>query len=142
MKGLRWAVKNGESMKLWMDFWLPSGRLRELVEGPLSREEEKLTVKQCFDENHVWNPRSISFELLERVINTMKATPFSYDQHSVDILMWAFSKNGSFSLQSAYLLARGLNPLNLDTMSFKWVWKTETPPPPKKDSVSHMALPS
>ena len=87
MKGLRWAVKNGESMKLWMDFWLPSGRLREFVEGPLSREEEKLTVKQCFDENHVWNPRSISFELLERVINTIKANPFSYDQHSVDILI-------------------------------------------------------
>ena len=42
--------------------------------------------------------------------------------------MWDFSKNGFFSLKSAYLIARGLNPLNLNTMSFNWVWKTDTPP--------------
>ena len=101
--------------------------MRDLVEGPLTREEDKLTVKQCFDENHEWNPQSISFELLENVLNTIKATPFSYDQHSEDSPMWGFSKNGCFSLQPAYLLARGLNPLNLDTMPFTWVWKTEAP---------------
>ena len=62
------------------------------------------------------------------MLNTIKATPFSYDQHSKDSPMWGFSKNGCFSLQSAYLLARGLNPLNLDTMPFTWVWKTKAPP--------------
>ena len=56
------------------------------------------------------------------------ATPFSFDPNSVDELMWAFLKNGLFSLKSAYLIARGLNPLNLNTMSFSWVWKTDTPP--------------
>lgn len=100
-------------------FWLPNGRLRELIEGPLTRGEEELSVKQCYDENRVWKPSSISFELPETVLNPIKATPFSYESQLVDTLMWAFSKNGSFSIQAAYLLARGLNPLNLDTMSFK-----------------------
>ena len=38
-------MKKGDSVKMWMDFWLPNGRLRDLVEGPLTREEDKLTVK-------------------------------------------------------------------------------------------------
>lgn len=60
MKGLRWIVRNGHSMNLWMDFWFPNGRLRESIEGPLYRGEEELTVRQCYDENHNWKPASIS----------------------------------------------------------------------------------
>ena len=111
-----------------MNFWLPNGRLRELIEGPLARGEEELTVRQCYDENHAWKPSSISFELPVSVLNTIKATSFSYVPQACDSLMWAYSKNGSFSIQAAYLIARGLNPLNLDTLSFKWVWKSETLP--------------
>ena len=44
-----------------------------------------------------------------------------------DILIWAFSKDGSFTLHSAYLLAKGLNPLNLTTHK-PWVWKAKTSP--------------
>lgn len=36
VKVLRWAVKKGNSMKMWMDFWLPNGRLRDLLEGPFT----------------------------------------------------------------------------------------------------------
>ena len=35
-------------------------------------------------------------------------------------------QNGSLSLRSTYLLARGLNPLNLETMSLSLVWKVDT----------------
>ena len=79
-------------------------------------------------ENHDWKPSSISFELPASVLNPIKATPFSYIPQANDSLMWAYSKNGSFSIQAAYFIAKGLNPLNLDTLSFKWVWKSETLP--------------
>ena len=36
VKGLKWVVKNGDSIKLWMDFWLPSGTLRNLIKGLLT----------------------------------------------------------------------------------------------------------
>lgn len=71
---------------------------------------------------------SISFELLDNILNVIKATPLSYDQGMEDTLTWAFSKNGNFSLKTACLLAKGLNPLNLITKSIAWVWKTELPP--------------
>ena len=113
VKGLRWTVRNGDFVNLWLDFWLPIGRLRELIIGPLNRGEEELSVRQCFDENHVWKPSSISFELPTSVLSTIKAIPFSYTPQTNDSLIWAYSKNGSFSIQAAYLIAKGLNPLNL-----------------------------
>ena len=43
-----------------------------------------------------------------------------------DRLIWAYSKDGSFSLKSAYLLAKGLNPLNLASHPCRWVWDAYT----------------
>ena len=103
VKGLRWTVRNGDSVNMWMDFLLPNERLRELIVGPLNCGEVVLTVRQCFDENHGWKPSSISFELPTSVLSTIKATPFSYIPQANDSLMWAYSKNASFSIQAAYL---------------------------------------
>ena len=126
VKGLRWAVKNG----LNVNFWLPNGTLRSLIEGPLSRDEDKVMLHQCFDIGTGWNLQNNFFVLSDQILESMKATPFSCDSdtNAEDSLMWAYSKNGSFSLSSSYLLARGLNPLNLDTIAMSWVWKIAAPP--------------
>ena len=128
VKGLKWSVKNGEIVKVWIDFWLPVGTLRSLIKGPLNRDEELITVKQCFDHNHEWQAPCISFDLPEHILNAIKATPLSCNHEAEDSLQWAYSKNGFFSLKSAYLLAKGLNPLNLDAVSVEWVWKVEALP--------------
>ena len=117
-----------EKVKVWNDFWLPMGTLRTLIEGPLNHDENLITVKQCFDQNHEWQAKYLSFDLPEHILNAIKATPLSCSHEIEDSLQWAFSKNGFFSLKFAYLLARGLNPLNLDTISVDWVWKVETYP--------------
>ena len=49
VKGLKWVVKSGDSIKMWKDFWLPNGIMRDIIKRPLTHEEEQLTVKQCFD---------------------------------------------------------------------------------------------
>ena len=56
-------MKNGETVKVWTDFWLPMGTLRSLIKGPLYREEEHITIKQCVDHNHDWQAGCLSFEL-------------------------------------------------------------------------------
>ena len=121
-------MRNVEKVKVWNDFWLPMGTLRTLIEGPLNHDENLITVKQCFDQNHEWQAKYLSFDLPEHILNAIKATPLSCSHEIEDSLQWAFSKNGFFSLKFAYLLARGLNPLNLDTISVDWVWKVETYP--------------
>ena len=70
-------MRNGESINVWRDFWLPIGRLRSLIEGPLNRAEEQITVNQCFDNKGAWRSQCISFELPDQVLNVIKATPLS-----------------------------------------------------------------
>ena len=126
VKGLKWAVRNGESINLWLHFWLLVGKLRNLIEGPLNRDEDQVTVNQCFDNEREWRSQSISFVIPEQILNVIKATPLSLNRNAKDSLRWAFSKDGIFSLRSAYLLTRNLNPLNLETNPIAWVWKVET----------------
>ena len=45
-----------------------------------------------------------------------------------DSSTWAFSNNGSFSLKAAYVMAKGLNPLNLCSSPISWVWKIKWNP--------------
>ena len=128
VQGLKWNVKNGALINFWNDFWLPSGSVRSLIQGPLSREEEQLTVKQSFEQNGEWNPRKISFELPDQINNTIRATPLSYNLNAEDSLTWAFSKDGLFSHKSTSLLTKGLNPLNPFTSTLDWLWKIESLP--------------
>ena len=46
VKGLKWAVRSGETINFWMDFWLHEGTLHRLIQGPLKRGEENITVRQ------------------------------------------------------------------------------------------------
>ena len=41
---LKWIIGNGKDVNLWQDVWLPTGPLKSLIQGPLARDEEVLTV--------------------------------------------------------------------------------------------------
>jgi len=125
VKGLKWAVRSGETINFWMDFWLHEGTLHSLIQGPLKRGEENITVRQYLDNETGGRAYNISFKLPDQLLNVIKATPLSIDQNVEDVLHWVYSKNGFFSLKSTYLLAKGLNPLNRETDSIGWVWKVE-----------------
>lgn len=45
-----------------------------------------------------------------------------------DLVAWAFTSNGNFSLWTAYNAAKGLNVLNPTTSSLSWIWKLKVPP--------------
>ena len=137
VKGLRWLVKNGQLVNLWNDFWLPNGTLRSLIEGPLSRAEDQMMLHQCFDTSTGWNLQNCLFVLPDQIVQGMNATLFSCDPNAEDSLLWAYSKNGSFSLNSTYLLARGLKPFELG--HYIYVWDLENYCTPS-DSILSLAV--
>ena len=124
--GLKWVIKNRASTNLWSDFWLPFGPLRSWIQGPLTRVELNLLVADIKDQGSNWYQSILSIELPKEVRNQIQATPFSLDSNSEDVSCWAYSKDGSFSLKSAYLLAKGLNPLNPSSFAYEWIWKAST----------------
>ena len=34
LKGMRWVVGDGQTIRIWQDHWLPNGSLRSYIEGP------------------------------------------------------------------------------------------------------------
>ena len=105
------------------DFWLPSGPSRKQIEGPLAKGENNMSMKMFLN-----NPDGLSFNFPAIIMNDIQGIPLASCPDQKDRLIWAFSKDGSFSLKSAYLLAKGLNPLNLATHPCKWVWDANTTP--------------
>ena len=128
LKGFKWTVNNGSSISFWKDFWLPCGPFQSLFVSPLHRVDDQLTVQEGVALCCNGGEGILSFVLSDQILNLVRAIPFALNQETEDSLAWAFSKNGLFSLQSAYLLARGSNPLNLGFSSMSWIWKAETHP--------------
>lgn len=74
------------------------------------------------------NRASIYFNLPNTIVQEIQGIPTVVNPNQKDILVWAFSKDECFSLNSAYLLAKGSNLLNLETTLHQWVWKSSTTP--------------
>ena len=85
-------------VKAWEDFWLPTGPLRHQIEGSLTEGEENISIKMLLD-----NQASISFILPDSIVKEIQAIPIAVNPNQEDILVWAFSKDGSFAFKSAYL---------------------------------------
>ena len=95
----------------------------QVIEGPLTEGEDKISAKELMN-----STESISFALPDRILQEIKGIPIAENPSQEDLLIWAYSNDGSFSLKSAYLLAKGFNLVNLDTNTHQWVWKAHTSP--------------
>ena len=70
-----------------------------------------MLVADIRDEGRNWFQSFLSFDLPEDLQSQIQEVPFSLDLSTKDVSCWAFSKDGSFSLKSAYLLAKRFKPL-------------------------------
>ena len=61
-EGIWWRVGNGSRKSVWVDNWIRGQSLRELIEGPLTREDMNLTIVD-FRDNTDWKWENMSFVL-------------------------------------------------------------------------------
>ena len=71
---------------------------------------------------------NLSLQLSNFIIQAISTTPFANNAELQDSFVRAFSKNGDFSLSAAYVMVKGLNPLNLCTSPISWIWKIKSSP--------------
>ncbi|GKU88076.1 hypothetical protein SLEP1_g2381 [Rubroshorea leprosula] len=124
-KGIKWIMMDGNSVSLWKDCWLFDAPLNSILVGPLSRSDEDLRVADvfsCVD----FNSSLISYPLPDTILETIKANPISKIGLGNDLYSWKGSRDGSFSMKVAYLMAKGVNPNPI--MDWKWTWKIHTLP--------------
>ena len=83
-KDLKCSIANGDKVCAWDDFWLPSGPLRNQIEGPLATGEKRLSVK-----SFLANMDNISFNLPHRIVQEIKGISVAANPNQEDILVWA-----------------------------------------------------
>ena len=50
--GTKWVIGRDSNLRFWMDNWFSQGPIRNLVQGPLTRDEGDMKVKEMISANH------------------------------------------------------------------------------------------
>ena len=101
----RWRVGNGRSIQIWKDRWLPRPTTLKIVSHS-DRLLEDTIVDYLIDNNRrTWKQDILQELFWPDEIELIKSIPIG-DTHNKDKFMWHFTKNGFFSVRSAYHLIK------------------------------------
>lgn len=125
-EGSRWIIGAGHSVRFWKDKWvtgLPGGRL---LSSPPHDENANCTVAEWRDHNNAeWISEAMYECLAEDKITTIKQVRGA-ENDQPDILSWSHTRNGEFSVRSAYhfiMENRGGNVGTSNLEASRWLWK-------------------
>ncbi|KAL0311642.1 UNVERIFIED_CONTAM: hypothetical protein Scaly_2921700 [Sesamum calycinum] len=106
--GCRWRVGTGLSIRVWSDPWLPRPRsFKPITPAPASMEY--MRVSDFIDpHSHEWDMTKIRQFLRPIDSDLILGIPLSQTGEQ-DVLIWHYSRNGVFSVRSAYHLACSLD---------------------------------
>ena len=102
-KGTRWSLGRDSNVNFWFNNWTSNGPLRAIVQGPVTRGEDDIKVKDLVLDLG-WDWGKISITLPSQIVMEIRAMPHSCIASTEDRLIWAITSNGQFNLNSAYLL--------------------------------------
>jgi hypothetical protein len=107
-KGLIWRVGDGNSIQIWHDPWLPVPSTFK-VQSPVSVLSSDVYVRDLIDrDTRWWNISLVHDIFLQDEADLICGIPICPGRQG-DRLEWVGTKNGIFSVKSAYHLAQGLS---------------------------------
>ncbi|XP_059449513.1 uncharacterized protein LOC132180640 [Corylus avellana] len=131
---MKWRVGNGQSIKIWGDKWLPTPT-SHVVQSPIHRLTPDACVSELIDEASLWWDTALIHEVFIKeeaeTICSMAICP----RGQPDVLVWAGTKNGFFTVCSAYHLAKTLKDMQHGSSSsgvlsreiWRNIWKVGGP---------------
>jgi hypothetical protein len=103
-EGLIWRIGNGQSVRIWGDRWIPTP-LSFLMQRSIGGLTPDARVSSLIDEETCWwNFQLVQDNFSREVADFICNIPV-FPQRQQDKLIWAGTKNGVFSVRSAYHLA-------------------------------------
>ncbi|XP_021761446.1 uncharacterized protein LOC110726302 [Chenopodium quinoa] len=124
-EGILWRVGDGQNINVWTDPWLIDDESRFVTTE--ARQDLCTKVDEIFDkENHCWDSNKVETIFNERDKRAILTIPLS-ERMPKDSLSWAWSKDGFYSVKTAYILGKSLA---LDNFELFWVeiWKAKVTP--------------
>jgi ribonuclease HI len=101
--GLLWRIGSGKDIKIWRDKWIPKP-LTYRVQSPRVILDSQACVAELIDHDlRKWKEDLISEIFVQdeaKLIQSIPLSPFPAEDH----ITWSGTKNGIFSMRSAYFL--------------------------------------
>jgi ribonuclease HI len=106
-EGLVWRVGNGEKVRIWKDKWIPSSHYGQIYTPP-SLLDEEATVSNLIDaDTKGWKTHMLESLFAQDEVQMIKNIPLSCTNQE-DIQIWRGTKNGIFTVRSAYHIQQDL----------------------------------
>ena len=105
LEGCYWKVGNGSMIRIWKDKWLP-GSHNHTASSPPSSVDVDARVSELIDPTHrAWREQLIRQMFPSTQAEAIMDIPLSQTE-TQDKLIWGGTKEGTFTVKSATLLAR------------------------------------
>ena len=97
----KWIIGNGRKVNIWCDRWLPLSKSFKVL-SPQRHNTRMVKVAQLIDsETGRWKAKLIKETFLPHEADSILSIPLS-PRLPKDSRVWAWSKNGLFTMRSAY----------------------------------------
>lgn len=123
-EGMIWRVEDGKAINIWREPWIADEDDR-FIQSAVVDDGSKVH-ELIHSETMEWNVDLLARLFNERDQKCILAIPLSV-RRPKDMITWAFTKDGDYSVKTAYMLGKGFE---LDSFHTAWVtlWHIETTP--------------
>lgn len=109
--GLRWRVGNGASISIKYDKWVPRPHSFKVILPPSTLSDDARVSDLIDSEKGAWDDERLTQHFLGMDVEAIRCIPLCPTLPS-DTLVWHFSRNGEFSVRSAYHLCMDMASLD------------------------------
>ncbi|KAL0014096.1 hypothetical protein SO802_001165 [Lithocarpus litseifolius] len=99
--GSRWLIGNGRKVHIWRDRWLPSPDSFRVISPQRHNSDVEMVAQLIDSEAGTWKAELLQEVFLPHEADIIQSIPIS-SQMPKDSNVWAWSKNGLFTVKSAY----------------------------------------
>ncbi|GLT80127.1 hypothetical protein SLA2020_515820 [Shorea laevis] len=122
--GSRWRVGSGSRINFWHDIWVDSQPLLQSAISPIPLDLANLSVSHFITEDKRWNLSLLVSLLPQHILNSIAAIPIPIMNQLGDERFWHASKNGDFTVSSAFSIIQSQRIAHSQTTTqWDWIWK-------------------
>jgi ribonuclease HI len=138
-EGQIWRVGNGRRVRIWSDRWLPNPSTYKPISPPTILDPNANVDMLIDADSKWWNTPLLEAIFSSEEVRMIQAIPISCTNQE-DILRWKGTKNGVFSVKSAYHLQKEIEFASMASSSsrgevnsiWKRIWSLPIPSVEKK----------
>ncbi|XVF17280.1 hypothetical protein REPUB_Repub10bG0106100 [Reevesia pubescens] len=127
-KGLKWKIGDGSRIRFWNDWWVGAQPLINTLSQQSSEIDVNAKVQDMLSSAGEWNIQQIRDLLPQDQVDEIRGIPLLFNLRSVDSSFWGYSKNGEFTVSSAYtVVTRSGREALAELENLDWIWKLQSP---------------